>query len=253
MDGYVNFGKTRVSTGYDASATSIVLASGDGARLPSSAYNATWWNGTDYPDPADDPNREIVRVTAGFGTDTLTVTRAQEGTSASTKNTAGKTYRLLASPTTKLIDDILASIPGSVTTPVLVREQFVATSGQTAFSLSGTPSGAVLALLEGIPQAASFGSASGSTYTAASGQTVGANVSFVYYTTAPTGQTPTVESFSGDGVTTDFALAHVPAVGGLLLVAAGPVLAPAAYSLIAPQTIRISAAPAVTVVVFYTR
>ena len=24
----------------------------------------TWWNSTDYPDPSDDPNSEIVRVTA---------------------------------------------------------------------------------------------------------------------------------------------------------------------------------------------
>lgn len=40
---------------------------------------------TNYPDPSDDPYVEIVRVT-GISTDTLTVTRAQEGTSASNKN-----------------------------------------------------------------------------------------------------------------------------------------------------------------------
>jgi len=54
----------------------------------------TWWDSTNYPQPADDPNVEIVLVTARSG-DTLTVTRAQEGTSASTKNTgSGAVYRM---------------------------------------------------------------------------------------------------------------------------------------------------------------
>jgi hypothetical protein len=94
LDGVKNFSKVSTSTGYDASATSIVLASGHGAKLPDPAtanYNLTWWDATTYPSPEDDPNVEIVRVT-GKSTDTLTVTRAQEGTSASTKNTGGSTY-----------------------------------------------------------------------------------------------------------------------------------------------------------------
>lgn len=89
-----NFGKVTVSTTYDASATSIALTTGHGSRLPSTfPYPLTWWNFTDYPDPADDPNREIVTVTART-TDTLTVTRGAESTGASTKNTAGKTYKM---------------------------------------------------------------------------------------------------------------------------------------------------------------
>ena len=89
-----NFGRVTVSTGYNNSATSIVLTTGHGSRLPSTfPYPLTWWNFTDYPDPADDPNKEIVMVTNRSG-DTLTVTRAAEGTSASTKNTASKTYKM---------------------------------------------------------------------------------------------------------------------------------------------------------------
>ena len=104
LDAVANFIKLTVSTGYDQSATSIVLSSG-GSALPSPSFNVTWWNSTDYPDPSDDPNAEIVRVT-GVSGNTLTVTRAQEGTAASTKNTAGKTYKIILGITAKMITDI---------------------------------------------------------------------------------------------------------------------------------------------------
>jgi hypothetical protein len=108
VDPVANFVKVRVSTGYDSSATSIILQSGDGSKVPdpaSGAYNLVWWNSTDYPDPADDPYVEIVRVTS-ISTDTLTITRAQEGTSASNKNTASKTYKMILAPTEKLVNDL---------------------------------------------------------------------------------------------------------------------------------------------------
>lgn len=101
-----NFGKVTVSTGYSSAATSIVLSSGHGSRLPSTfTYPLTWWNFTDYPDPADDPNVEIVTVTARSG-DTLTVTRGAESTSASNKNTSGKTYKMLLGITEAMWDSI---------------------------------------------------------------------------------------------------------------------------------------------------
>lgn len=112
LDAAKNFAKVQVSTGYDADDTSIVLETGHGARLPTAPFNVVWWNASDYADPADDPNREIVRVTA-ITDDTLTVTRAQEGTSGSTKNTAGKTYLMIAGPTAKLIDDIETALAGA--------------------------------------------------------------------------------------------------------------------------------------------
>jgi len=90
-----NFAQGTVSTGYDASATSIVLTTGHGARFPVGPFRAVWWNSTDYPNPADDPNREIVEVTTR-STDTLTIIRGMEtsygGLAASTKNTGGATY-----------------------------------------------------------------------------------------------------------------------------------------------------------------
>lgn len=112
-DAYKNFAKVTVSTGYVSTDTSIVLTTGDGAKLPAVPFNAVWWNVTDYPDPSDDPNVEIVRVTVR-STDTLTITRAQESTTATNKNTGSKTYKLHAGATVKLINTDI-SAPGSDT------------------------------------------------------------------------------------------------------------------------------------------
>ena len=109
MDPVKNFAKVTVNTGYDAAAVSIVLTTGHGAKLPDpatdGAFNLVWWNFTDYPDPSDDPNKEIIRCTAR-STDTLTITRAQESTGASTKNTADKIYKMILAPTAKTITDL---------------------------------------------------------------------------------------------------------------------------------------------------
>jgi hypothetical protein len=109
-----NFGKVQVNQGYDAAATSIVLVSGSGAKLPSTfPFPLVWWNSTDYSDPSDDPLVEIVSCTAR-ATDTLTITRAQEGTSATTKNTAGKTYLMVLAWTKAMHDDLLTGEPGTI-------------------------------------------------------------------------------------------------------------------------------------------
>ena len=113
LDPVKNFSKCEVSTLYSDTDTSIVLSSGEGAKLPQpstdGAFNLVWWNFTDYKDPSDDPNVEIVRCTAR-STDTLTVTRAQEDTSASTKNTSGKIYKMILSMTKKVMTDINDSL-----------------------------------------------------------------------------------------------------------------------------------------------
>jgi microcystin-dependent protein len=112
LDPVVNFGKTTVSTGYSNLDTVIVLNAGHGSKLPQTidgAFNLTWYNSTTYGDPSDDPNVEIVRCTDRSG-DVLTITRAQEGTLASSKNTSTKTYKMILSPTKKTITDIWQSI-----------------------------------------------------------------------------------------------------------------------------------------------
>lgn len=127
LDQVNNFGKSTVTTGYSNSATSIIVT--DGSRFPDPAsgnYNVVWWNSTDYFDPSDDPNREVVRVTAK-STNTLTVTRAQESTSATSKNSVGKEYTMILAPTAKMITDIGTSLdtkvvgPGSATDNAIAR------------------------------------------------------------------------------------------------------------------------------------
>lgn len=143
LDQVINFGKVTVSLGYDASATSIALSAGDGAKLPNAAsgqYNLVYWDSTTYPDPSDDPNVEIVRVTSGGGAagDTLTVTRAQEGTSASSKNTLGKTYKMVLALTAKMISDIENLIPSAASMQMIT---VTGTLPGTAFTASQSHSG----------------------------------------------------------------------------------------------------------------
>lgn len=128
-----NFGKVTVSQGYDAAATSIVLSAGHGAKLPSTfPFPLVWWNATDYSDPADDPNVEIVSVTAR-ATDTLTVTRAQEGTAGTVKNLGSKTYKMILTFTKALYDglSVLNVKQGTFTRDVSVA------SGTTTFAHGG--------------------------------------------------------------------------------------------------------------------
>jgi hypothetical protein len=113
MDAAKNFAKGTLSTGYDDTATSIVLTAGDGARFPDAPFNATWWNASDYSDPADDPNVEIVRVTAK-STDTFTVTRGAEGgAGAMAHDLAGRTHKLAAGLTARLINEQLLDVSKS--------------------------------------------------------------------------------------------------------------------------------------------
>lgn len=105
-----NFGKVTVSAGYNSSATSIVLLSGHGAKLPATfPYPLVWWNCTDYGAPEDDPFVEIVSTTAR-ATDTLTVVRAHESTSAQNHNTGGKTYCMVLAITKGMWDQIRTDI-----------------------------------------------------------------------------------------------------------------------------------------------
>ena len=172
LDAVANFIEVQASTGYSSSATSIMLQSGQGAKLPAAPFNLIWWNSTDYPNPANDPNVEIVRIT-NIATDTLTITRAQEGTSAANHNTGAKTYSLVLGPTAKVITDLWAALGGG--TPV---ENEVVSGSGTSWTLANTPvSGSVKLWAGGIrltPGAGNDYTISGSTITTASSYSAGA-------------------------------------------------------------------------------
>lgn len=81
-DSHANFAVSLVETAPSpaTSGTSLVVTTGQGTLFPAVPFNATIWPVGSNPTSA---NAEIVRVTART-TDTLTITRAQEGTSART-------------------------------------------------------------------------------------------------------------------------------------------------------------------------
>lgn len=80
MDSLVNFGYTLVATAPSpaTSGTSLVVTAGDGALLPAAPFDLTLYAVGTQPLAS---NAEIVRCTAK-STDTLTITRAQYGTTA---------------------------------------------------------------------------------------------------------------------------------------------------------------------------
>jgi len=80
FDAHKNLAITTVLTAPTpaTSGTTLTVAAGEGARFPAAPFNATVWPVNTIPTPV---NAEVVRVTARTG-DTLTITRAQEGTTA---------------------------------------------------------------------------------------------------------------------------------------------------------------------------
>lgn len=92
----VNFGKVTFAAGFSAVATTANLQSGHGARLAPAAAEGSFylvvWDWTAYRDPADDPLVEIVLVSSVV-TDTLTFSRAKQGTNASAHNVVGHIYK----------------------------------------------------------------------------------------------------------------------------------------------------------------
>lgn len=79
--GLKNFAKSTLSAQMADTDTTAFVA--DITKMPASVpFMMTVWDHSYYTDPADDPNREIMKVTAING-NALTVVRAQEGTTAS--------------------------------------------------------------------------------------------------------------------------------------------------------------------------
>lgn len=109
LDPVKNFCQVEVKEKYDNLATEIELVIGEGLKLPplnvGQGINMTWCNLTDYANAIDDPNREIIRITAING-DILTIQRGQENTTAKNHNLFGKKYYLILTLTAKTIEDI---------------------------------------------------------------------------------------------------------------------------------------------------
>lgn len=105
-DAHANLAVSAVATAPSpaTSGTSLVVTAGHGSRFPAVPFNATVWPSGAQPDPG---NAEIIRVTART-TDTLTIVRAQEGSTARSV-VAGD--QIAATITKKTLDDIEQAMP----------------------------------------------------------------------------------------------------------------------------------------------
>jgi hypothetical protein len=124
FDAHKNFAVSAVATAPSpaASGTSLVVTGGHGTRFPAVPFNATVWPANTLPDPS---NAEIVRVT-NISTDTLTIAREQEGTSARTIVVGDQ---IAATITAKTLTDVEVTAPIEQTTS--------ATGAQNNFDIDG--------------------------------------------------------------------------------------------------------------------
>lgn len=108
-DAHKNFAVSLVATAPSpaSSGTSLVVTAADGTKFPAAPFNATIWPANSRPTTS---NAEIVRVTA-ISTDTFTITRAQESSSARTVVVGDQ---IAATVTVQTITDIEAAAPAGV-------------------------------------------------------------------------------------------------------------------------------------------
>lgn len=136
MDVHPNLAVSTVATAPSpaTSGTSLVVAAGEGTRFATTPpFNATIWPANARPDPS---NAEIVRVTAR-STDTLTITRAQESSSARTV-VAGDL--IAATITQKTLTDIEAAdqAAGTASMRTIGKSALQAADGaDTEYAFSG--------------------------------------------------------------------------------------------------------------------
>ena len=133
-DPIVNFFKSTLVGTYSDSATSLTIATGDGALLPDpstdGAFNLTIFEGVQV---TNSTSFEIVRVTARSG-DVLTVTRGAENTTPLTIGSA--THSILMSATKKTFDDINDAIDNvDLTSLTGVEELTFDSTGDEEFGL----------------------------------------------------------------------------------------------------------------------
>lgn len=132
MDATKNFAKGTLASGITSGATSMTLIAGHGARFPltaQGAFNGVIWDSSAYTDATEaywNGKAEIVRVTAN-ASNILTITRAQEGTTALNFNTANHTYSFSAPLTSKMFDDIKTAFAYRPPTVRYVSASFVDT------------------------------------------------------------------------------------------------------------------------------
>lgn len=134
-DAHKNFAASTVATAPSpaTTGTSLVVAAGQGALFPAVPFNATVWPAGTQPTAA---NAEIVRVT-NISTDTFTITRTQESTSARTILVGDQVAATITAKTLTDVDhaqshDHSAAGDGTTLTPAVLNLPAAVTPAQTA-------------------------------------------------------------------------------------------------------------------------
>lgn len=130
-----NCARTTLSSGITAGATAMTVV--DASQLPSTTdFLVTIWNKTLFPDPCDDPNHEIVRVT-GIAGNVLTITRGQENTTGVAHSGGDAVEQLITAGTFEEIETTIDNHIADTNNPHAVTANQIptTTSGQTVQDL----------------------------------------------------------------------------------------------------------------------
>ena len=137
-DAHANFAVSAVATAPSpaTSGTSLVVTAGHGSRFPAVPFNATIWPSGSSPDPS---NAEIVRVTAR-STDTLTITRAQESTTARTVVVGDLIAATITAKTLTDVEDVMNGMvePGDHNYLTWNFDPIICQSTSTVLGANGT-------------------------------------------------------------------------------------------------------------------
>lgn len=131
MDQIKNFAYSTVATAPSpaTSGTSVVVTTGEGSRFPTPPFNAVIWATGSIPIPT---NAEIVRVTA-ISTDTFTITRAHESSSARTVVVGDQ---IAAAITKKVIEDTFTWLTKTANYTAVRGEQIACDTSGGAFTIT---------------------------------------------------------------------------------------------------------------------
>lgn len=131
LDTFVNLAYSTLASGITSGATTLTVASGDGAKF-SVGGNATIWDSGVAASPdlvAAGSAPEIVRIT-GISGDVLTISRGQETTSAVAHNTGGHTYSIIQGVTALTLNKLFDKTGDTMTGPMRAN---------AGFAVGGTP------------------------------------------------------------------------------------------------------------------
>jgi len=104
-----NFAKSTLAGGISDVATSLTVATGEGAKFPSTGkFRAVIWSSA-YSNPSDDPSAEIVEAELSSG-DAFNITRGKEGTSAHAWSAGDRFVHTITAETIEEVGQVVQAV-----------------------------------------------------------------------------------------------------------------------------------------------